>query len=198
MTDDRALTMLMAELGQRMGLGELALDADGACALRFDGRSVINLQHRPNEDALWLYADLGRKDYVLVATLALIFSIMTSYARARAESLISKCKVGFMERPERIVLFMIGAFTDRMAAVLWVILVLSIVTVANRIYYTYLELDRRPMPATAGVGGTFWRFFFWRSVSGLRRPANGFAPSRNSSRTGVPTRRKRLRKKFSR
>lgn len=59
MTDDPALTMLMAELGQRMGLGELALDADGACALRFDGRSVINLQHRPTEDALWLYADLG-------------------------------------------------------------------------------------------------------------------------------------------
>ena len=51
----------------------------------------------------------------MVAALALIFSIMTSYARARAESLVEKCKVGFMERPERIVLFMIGAFTNRMA-----------------------------------------------------------------------------------
>ena len=111
---------------------------------------------------IWLYADLGRKDYVLVTTLALIFSIMTSYARARAESLIAKCKVGFMERPERIVLFMIGAFTDRMAGVLWVILVLSVVTVANRIYYTYLELEGRPMPPTTGVGGVVWRFFFWR------------------------------------
>src|SRR4030095_14418671 len=89
-------------------------------------------------------------------------SIMTSYARARAESLIEKCKVGFMERPERIVLFMIGAFTDRMAGVLLVILVLSIVTVANRIYYTYLALNRLPMPATEGIVGTFWRFFFWR------------------------------------
>ena len=75
---------------------------------------------------------------------------MTSYARARAESLIEKCKVGFMERPERIVLFMIGAFTDRMAGVLWVILVLSIVTVANRIYYTYLVLNQLPMPSTRG------------------------------------------------
>ena len=110
---------------------------------------------------IWLYADLGRKDYVLVSTLALIFSIMTSYARARAESLISKCKVGFMERPERIVLFMI-AFTDRMAGVLWVILVLSVVTVANRIYYTYLELERRPMPPATGAAGLLWRFFFWR------------------------------------
>ena len=80
---------------------------------------------------------------------------MTSYARARAESLIEKCKVGFMERPERIVLFMIGAFTNRMAAVLWVILVLSIVTVANRIHYTYLALNKKPMP-----GGTGWRGVF--------------------------------------
>ena len=45
-----------------------------------------------------------------------------------------------MERPERIVLFMIGAFTNRMAAVLWVILVLSIFTVADRIILTYREL----------------------------------------------------------
>src|SRR5688572_10207913 len=74
---------------------------------------------------IYLYADRRRTDYVMVASLAMMFSIMTSYARARAESLIEKCKVGLMERPERIVLFMIGAFTDRMAAVLWVILVLD-------------------------------------------------------------------------
>jgi CDP-diacylglycerol--glycerol-3-phosphate 3-phosphatidyltransferase len=111
---------------------------------------------------IWLYSSRGREDYVLVATLALIFSIMTSYARARAESLIDKCKVGFMERPERIVLFMIGAFTDRMAGVLWVILVLSIVTVANRIYYTHLALNGRPLPATTGATGWLSRMFFWR------------------------------------
>ena len=84
----------------------------------------------------------------MIAALTLIFSIMTSYARARAESLVEKCKVGFMERPERIVLFMIGAFTNRMAGVLWVILVLSILAVANRIYYTYLALNKLPMPTT--------------------------------------------------
>ena len=65
---------------------------------------------------------------------------MTSYTRARAESIIPLCKVGFMERPERIVLFMIGAFTNRMAAVLWVILVLSVLTVLDRIYFTWREL----------------------------------------------------------
>src|SRR5689334_2561861 len=111
---------------------------------------------------IWLYARLARNDYVLITTLTLIFAIMTSYARARAECLIEKCKVGFMERPERIVLFMIGAFTNRMGAVLWVILSLSIVTVANRIHYTYLALNKKPMPSAPGLRGVFWRAFFWR------------------------------------
>jgi len=111
---------------------------------------------------IWIYSERDRTDYVLITTLALVFSIMISYARARAECLIEKCKVGFMERPERIVLFMIGAFTDRMAAVLWVILALSVVTVANRIYYTYLVLEKKPMPSNTGATGLFWRFFFWR------------------------------------
>src|SRR5215467_1816694 len=110
---------------------------------------------------IFLYSKLGRSDYVMVAALALIFSIMTSYARARAESLVEKCKVGFMERPERIVLLMIGAFTNRMAGVLWVILVLSILAVANRIYYTYLELNGLPMPRKDGPAGWFNRAFFW-------------------------------------
>jgi CDP-diacylglycerol--glycerol-3-phosphate 3-phosphatidyltransferase len=111
---------------------------------------------------IWLYATLGRVNYVLITTLTLIFATMTSYARARAESLVEKCKVGFMERPERIVLFMIGAFTNRMAAVLWVILVLSVVTVSNRIHYTYLALNKKPMPSGTGLKGILWRALFWR------------------------------------
>src|SRR4026207_2248301 len=97
---------------------------------------------------IYLYSSLRRTDYVMVAALAMMFSIMTSYARARAESLIEKCKVGFMERPERIVLIWIGVFPSPlppfnfpMAAVLWVILILSIFTVYNRIHYTYLVLN---------------------------------------------------------
>jgi hypothetical protein len=91
----------------------------------------------------------------------MVFATMTSYTRARAESLIPKCKVGFMERPERIVLFMIGAATNRMAAVMWVIGVLSIVTVINRIQYTYLELNSRPQPRPSGPLGFLVRAFYW-------------------------------------
>src|SRR3954454_17269992 len=89
---------------------------------------------------IYLYSTMARTDYALIASLAMMFALMTSYTRARAESLIAKCKVGFMERPERIVLFMIGAFTNRMAGVMWVILVLSIFTVADRVIHTYREL----------------------------------------------------------
>src|ERR1051326_612681 len=118
---------------------------------------------------IYLYSDNGRTDYALIASLAMMFALMTSYTRARAESLIPKCKVGFMERPERIVLFMIGAFTNRMAGVLWVILVLSVVTVVNRIYYTYRVLERgteerpkaitnSPLPIRMLWNGFFWTF----------------------------------------
>lgn len=108
-----------------------------------------------------LYSSLGRTDYVLITSVAMVFATMTSYTRARAESLIPRCKVGFMERPERIVLFMIGAFTNRMAAVMWVIGVLSVVTVVNRIYYTYLELNGRPQPSRSGPLGFLVRAFYW-------------------------------------
>jgi hypothetical protein len=48
-----------------------------------------------------------------------------------------------------------------MAAVLWVILVLSILAVANRIYYTYLALNSLPQPRRDGVRGFFNRAFYW-------------------------------------
>src|SRR5918996_3962534 len=97
---------------------------------------------------IYLYSTLRRTDYVMITAMAMMFAIMTSYTRARAESLIAKCKVGFMERPERIVLFMIGAFTNRMAAGMWGIFVLFVFTVGDRIIYTYRELETpQPEPA---------------------------------------------------
>jgi len=65
--------------------------------------------------------------------------VMVSYARARAESLIALCKVGFMERPERLVLLIIGGLFNRMGPVLWVIAVISTITVIHRIVFTWQE-----------------------------------------------------------
>src|SRR5436309_6933756 len=89
---------------------------------------------------IW-YAKINRIFYVGLTGLVLIGSVLTSYARARAESLIPACKVGFLERPERIVLLIIGSLWDRMAAALWVMAILSNWTVSQRIWYTWRELS---------------------------------------------------------
>jgi CDP-diacylglycerol--glycerol-3-phosphate 3-phosphatidyltransferase len=94
---------------------------------------------------IW-YAKIHRIEYVWLTGLVSIGSALTSYTRARAESLIPACKVGFLERPERIVLLVIGSLMDRMAAVLWVMTILSNWTASQRIWYTWRELsalDRR-------------------------------------------------------
>jgi CDP-diacylglycerol--glycerol-3-phosphate 3-phosphatidyltransferase len=85
------------------------------------------------------YSVSGRTPYVVLAAVATAGSVMVSYARARAESLIPLCKVGFMERPERLVLLIIGGLFLRMGPVLWVIAVISTITVIHRIVYTWQE-----------------------------------------------------------
>jgi CDP-diacylglycerol--glycerol-3-phosphate 3-phosphatidyltransferase len=89
-----------------------------------------------------LYARLDRTPLMVLVWVAAIGSFMTSYARARAESLIPRCTVGLLERPERIVLLVLGALTNRMVAALWIIAVLSNLTAIQRVVYTYVELKR--------------------------------------------------------
>ena len=76
-------------------------------------------------------------------------SVMVSYTRARAEALIGQCKVGFMERPERIVLHhprrtvqQVGSDGPR---ALGACAVISTITVIHRIRYTYEETARRKL-----------------------------------------------------
>src|SRR5229473_211080 len=101
-----------------------------------DGQ-VARRQNRVTAFGAFYDSTLDR--YADMAAVATAGSVMVSYARARAESLIPLCKVGFMERPERLVLLIIGGLFDRMAAVLWVIAVVSTLTVIHRIYYTWQE-----------------------------------------------------------
>lgn len=86
------------------------------------------------------YTLVGRPFYMALAAVAMASSFMVSYSRARAESLIPSCKVGFMERPERLVLLLIGGAFNRMAQVLWVIATISTITVVHRVVYTWQQL----------------------------------------------------------
>src|SRR6185503_16451240 len=98
---------------------------------------------------------------VFLAGAGLMGSVMVSYASARAESLIPKCDVGFLRRPERVVLFIIGAlsthpssnnfFANRMPAVLWVLAVGSYWTFAHRMYHTWRELAKVESTKTENV-----------------------------------------------
>ena len=89
-----------------------------------------------------LYARLDETLLMVLVWVAAFGGFMTSYARARAESLIPRCTVGLMERPERVVLLIVGAILNRMVAVLWIIAVLSNITAIQRVIYTYVELKR--------------------------------------------------------
>jgi CDP-diacylglycerol---glycerol-3-phosphate 3-phosphatidyltransferase len=106
------------------------------------------------------YARKQMLGYVVLVGVVFMGAIMTSYTRARAECLIPSCKVGFMERPERIVLLIIGGLANRMEAVLWVLAVLGNWTVINRIYFTWKQLPKlkktdtsQPSPASVYRNG---------------------------------------------
>jgi CDP-diacylglycerol--glycerol-3-phosphate 3-phosphatidyltransferase len=88
------------------------------------------------------YASINRFFYIILTSIVMTGTVLTSYARARAENTIPKCKVGFLERPERVVLIIIGALANRMAPVLWVLAILSNITVLSRIIFTWEETKR--------------------------------------------------------
>ncbi len=86
------------------------------------------------------FAIVDRLYYVILAAIAMSSSFMVSYARARAEAVIPTCKVGFMERPERLVLLILGGAFDRMVPALWAIATLATLTVVHRMVYTWREI----------------------------------------------------------
>jgi len=89
------------------------------------------------------YGRTDRMNYVVLVGVVMMGSVLTSYARARSESLIQTCKVGFLERPERIVLLLIGSFSQFMDPIVWVIAILSNWTVVHRILYTRAVLNKK-------------------------------------------------------
>ena len=97
------------------------------------------------------YGQQDRSTYVVLVSVAMMGSVLISYTRARAECLIPSCKVGFLERPERLVLLIIGSFYS-MEPVLWAIAVIGNWTVIHRILHTRSQM--RPSEPKPGQGGT--------------------------------------------
>ncbi len=95
---------------------------------------------------IYYYSNIGNGplEPVLLAV-TLVGSIMVSYTRARAEALDVECKVGILQRPERVILLIIGLLTGWMVPVLWLLAILTNVTVLQRIYDVYKKTIGQPL-----------------------------------------------------
>jgi CDP-diacylglycerol--glycerol-3-phosphate 3-phosphatidyltransferase len=85
------------------------------------------------------YSHVNRFGYAMLAGAAMAGSVMVSYAKARAESLVPSAEVGFWERPERLALMILGALTNRMDVVLWILAIGPNITVIHRIVRTWQQ-----------------------------------------------------------
>jgi CDP-diacylglycerol--glycerol-3-phosphate 3-phosphatidyltransferase len=122
---------------------------DGALARARGGGSVFgavldSVGDRAADAAIfgalvWWFAGPGdNRLLVLLALLCLVLGVLTSYVKARAEGVGLRCDVGVVERPERLVLVLVGTgFTGlgipyALHVGLWLLLAGSAVTVAQR------------------------------------------------------------------
>jgi len=88
------------------------------------------------------YAALGDAGTVLLGGVAMIASVLTSYAKARAEQFLPSFEGGFLERGERLTILGFGAISGYMVVALWILAVAGSATVAYRFGIAYRELAR--------------------------------------------------------
>jgi len=85
----------------------------------------------------WYLASKGEHNGVFLSLGTLVGAFLISYARARAEGLGEECKTGIMERPERIILLIFALLTGWLVPILWIMFVLTHVTVIQRVYHVW-------------------------------------------------------------
>jgi CDP-diacylglycerol---glycerol-3-phosphate 3-phosphatidyltransferase len=90
------------------------------------------------------WAVLAQPRLLLLALVALVAAFLTSYVRAKAESIDLDCSVGVLERAERAMLIMAGLLFHPWAfePVLWLLAVGGSVTVVQRIHHVWCQIDR--------------------------------------------------------
>jgi len=76
---------------------------------------------------------------IILGYLTLVGSFMVSYTRARAEGLGYRCRVGWMTRPERIITLSLGLLVHQLKITLWVLVVLTNITIFQRIYFMWIN-----------------------------------------------------------
>lgn len=97
-----------------------------------------------------IFIKAGNMTIGIITFLAMVGSVMVSYVRARAEGLGIECKVGFMQRPERVVVTALTAIISGLtcdetwlAGGMVLIAVLANITAFWRIAHCYKQLSKR-------------------------------------------------------
>lgn len=100
------------------------------------------------------FAARGEEGIVLLAGVALIAAVLTSYAKARAEQWVRSFEGGLLERGERLFVLGVGALSGYLVPALWVLAVLGTGTVVYRFTLAYRELARLEPAQRGEAGGT--------------------------------------------
>jgi CDP-diacylglycerol--glycerol-3-phosphate 3-phosphatidyltransferase len=96
--------------------------------------------------------------YLILWGLCVVGTSTTAYVRARAETAIPSCKVGFMERPERTVTVILGLLSGNVHLSLWILALMTNVISVQRILYARLQMEGQE------PRGQFW-FWTYRRVT---------------------------------
>lgn len=85
----------------------------------------------------FLRGDTANSVMIFFLLIALAGSFLTSYVRARAEGLGLECKVGWLERPERVAILAAGLLLGRVVLIALIVLlaVLTVFTFIQRVLY---------------------------------------------------------------
>jgi CDP-diacylglycerol---glycerol-3-phosphate 3-phosphatidyltransferase len=131
--------------GAVMLLGGLFDSLDGAVARESNrmssfGAFLDSTLDRISEAAIFVgivffYAAAGLPYGALLAGVAMTFSLLTSYARARAEGLGIECKVGLLERAGRVVILSVFSIVGLLTAGLYLVAAGALITTAQRILH---------------------------------------------------------------
>ena len=97
---------------------------------------------------LFHFSQGGHHQEVVLAFIAVVGSIMVSYVPARAEGAGLKLTEGIFTRPERVIVLGLGLIIDQMRIALWILAVLTVFTVLQRLYVAWRGLAAQEPPAS--------------------------------------------------
>ena len=90
----------------------------------------------------WYFFDIKSLTGIWMSLGSMVGALLISYTRARAEGMGKDCKVGIMERPERILLMAFGAITGWVETIMGIMLILTHATVIQRICHVRKVMNK--------------------------------------------------------